>query len=134
MDSKKKFGQTLREHREKLSKSLIDIENETSIKLSYLEAIEGGRLDKIVAPVYARGFTKQYANFLGLDGERLLREEQIFFKGPDNKPYFSYGISTVETRGSQMPSSQLWTYVMRAVLGMTLFSIFWYLSRHFGWF
>ena len=132
MDPKKKFGQTLKAQREKLSKSLLDIEGETSIRLDYLKAIEEGTLDTLISATYARGFTKQYANFLGLDGERLLREEKLFFLGSGKKPHFAYGISTVESRSSEMPSSRLWTYVLWAVLGVTLFSIVWYVSKHFG--
>ena len=134
MDPKKKFGQTLKAEREKLSKSLKDIAQETSIKLAYLEAVEEGTLDTLIAATYARGFTKQYANFLGLNGEHLLREEKFSFLGADEKSHFAYGISAIEKRGADMPSGRLWTYVLWAVLGLTLFSAIWYAIKHFGWF
>ena len=47
-------------------------------KTAYLAAIEQGRARGMPGPTYAVGFIRAYANYLGLDGERVLetyREE-----------------------------------------------------------
>ena len=36
--------------------------------------MEDGRLDALPERAYARGFVREYANFLGLDGDALGRE------------------------------------------------------------
>lgn len=79
--------------------SLKDVENATSIRTGYLQAIEDGQMEKLISPIYAQGFVKQYAIFLGLDGERLVADGAEIFKKPINQD-FAYGIGTLEPRGN----------------------------------
>lgn len=44
----------------------------TKIRPRYLEALEAGRLSELPGRVYARGFVRDYAHFLGIDPEPLL--------------------------------------------------------------
>ena len=66
------IGQTLRTQRETLGLSLSDIERQTRLRAFYLKALEAGDLDGLPSPVQGRGMLKNYASFLGLDGEALL--------------------------------------------------------------
>ena len=50
---------------------LSTISEETKIGRSVLESIESERLDRLPAPVYLRNFTRQMAQCLGLDEERV---------------------------------------------------------------
>lgn len=59
----------LREARAQAGLSLSDAERDTRINRVYLEAIEDGRFADLPAPVYARGFVRSYAKYLGLDAE-----------------------------------------------------------------
>jgi len=59
----------LRDTRVLAGLSLSDVERDTRINRVYLEAIEDGRFQDIPAPVYARGFVRSYARYLGLDPE-----------------------------------------------------------------
>lgn len=59
----------LRDTRALAGLSLSDVERDTRINRVYLEAIEDGRFEDIPAPVYARGFVRSYARYLGLDPE-----------------------------------------------------------------
>ncbi len=59
----------LRDTRVLAGLSLSDVERDTRINRSYLEAIEDGRFGDIPAPIYARGFVRSYARYLGLDPE-----------------------------------------------------------------
>ena len=60
-------GGRLREAREKLGLTLEEVERTTRIRVHHLEAIERGELDSLPSPVQARGFLRNYAEFLGLE-------------------------------------------------------------------
>jgi cytoskeletal protein RodZ len=66
----------------------------------YLQAIEEGRVSHFLSNAYALGFTRQYATFLGLDSEKLLKEYPDMFRLPVEKQDFAYGIGTLEMRSS----------------------------------
>lgn len=68
------FGEKLREAREKKGLSIDQIEEETKIRRLYLEALEKEAFTILPARVYAVGFLKSYAQFLGLDAEQLSKE------------------------------------------------------------
>lgn len=68
------IGDTLRKEREKQKLSIKDIEQATSIRSVYIDALEKGEYDKLPGEVYAKGFIKNYGNFLNLDGEELVRQ------------------------------------------------------------
>lgn len=66
------LGETLR--RARLSKGITieDAERVTRIPRKYLEALEVENYGILPAPVYARGFLRSYAGYLGLDPGELL--------------------------------------------------------------
>ena len=68
------IGDILRKEREKQRMTVEDIENGTSIRASYIEAIESGEYDKMPGRVYAKGFIKNYANFLKLNGDEIVKQ------------------------------------------------------------
>jgi cytoskeleton protein RodZ len=68
------IGPILERKRLEKGLSLKDVEQATKIRTRYLQGLEREDLTVRPDPVYARGFLKTYANFLGLDGERLSRE------------------------------------------------------------
>jgi hypothetical protein len=86
------------DRRKELKLSIKDVESATSIRSIYLEAIEAGQMDKLISPIYAQGFVRQYAAFLGLDGDRIITENSDIFRRPLTQE-FCYGIGTLETRG-----------------------------------
>lgn len=96
----KKMGDQFRSKREEMSLSLKEVENATSIRMIYLQAIEEGRVDHFISNVYALGFIRQYANFLGFEAEKLARDFPEALRLPPEKQDFAYGIGTLEMRGS----------------------------------
>jgi cytoskeleton protein RodZ len=66
------LGQLLRETREAKGVTLLDAEHATRIRLAYLEALEAEQFDRLPGDVYARGFLRSYAQFLGLSPETAL--------------------------------------------------------------
>ena len=67
-------GYTLRQERERQNLSISDIEQGTSIRATYIEAIENGEYDQLPGKVYTKGFIKNYAKFLGLDADSVAKE------------------------------------------------------------
>jgi cytoskeleton protein RodZ len=67
-----RIGQQLRQQREDLNLSLADVERHTHVRLRYLAALEGGRLEDLPSPVQGRGMLSNYSGFLQLDTDALL--------------------------------------------------------------
>lgn len=66
------FGSWLRKHREGRDITLQQIAEHTKINESILRAIEDDRASALPAPVFVRGFLRQYAHFVGLDAEQVV--------------------------------------------------------------
>ena len=67
-------GYTLRQERERQGLTVNDIEQGTSIRALYIEAIENGEYDKLPGAIYTKGFIKNYAKFLGMDADAVAKE------------------------------------------------------------
>jgi len=67
-----KSGELLRITRLKKGLSLEDVERDTKIRAKFLRALEGTKLESFHATPYARGFLKNYAEYLGLDPKFVL--------------------------------------------------------------
>jgi transcriptional regulator with XRE-family HTH domain len=68
------LGRLLRETREKLGLTHEEVERSTRIRARYLEALERGDLSSLPSQVQARGFLRNYADFLGLDPDAVLQK------------------------------------------------------------
>lgn len=66
------IGEELRCERVRRELTFKDVEQELHIRAAYLEAIEEGNFKVIPGHVYTKGFIRNYGNFLGLDGQRLV--------------------------------------------------------------
>ncbi|MDO8615171.1 MAG: helix-turn-helix domain-containing protein [Dehalococcoidia bacterium] len=66
------LGETLRRARLAKGITIEDAERVTRIPRKYLEALELENFTILPAPVYARGFLRSYAGYLGLDAAALL--------------------------------------------------------------
>ncbi len=125
----KPVGDLFKQRRKEMNLSLKEVENATSIRMSYLQAIEEGEMNKLISPIYAQGFVKQYAAFLGVDAEQIIKDHpDVFFRsGP---PEFSYGIGTLEVRGNPgagikwLPNA-LWIGIFVVILAFS-----WFLARY----
>jgi len=93
------IGQLFVSKRKEKNISLKEVETATSIRMQYLELIELGQMDKLISPIYAQGFVRQYAAYLGLDGDQIISENSEVFRRPIQQE-FSYGIGSLETRGN----------------------------------
>lgn len=66
------FGTWLRRQRELREISLREIADVTKISIRYLEALEQDRFDVLPAPVFAKGFLREYARYVGLDIDEVV--------------------------------------------------------------
>lgn len=66
------LGDILRAEREKQGASFKDVEKATSIRALYIQAIEEGNYSILPGEVYLKGFIRNYANFLGLNGQEMV--------------------------------------------------------------
>lgn len=67
------LGQRLKEKREALGLTIEDVAKETRIKPRFIEALEKGDYGSLPGDIFARGFIRNYASFLGLDPGEMLR-------------------------------------------------------------
>lgn len=66
------FGEWLRRQREMREISIRDIAERTKISLRYLEAMEADRFDLLPAPIFAKGFLREYARYVGLSPDEVV--------------------------------------------------------------
>lgn len=67
------LGEKLKKLRSDRRISLSEASKHTRIQVKYLECLEDGRYEKLPADVYTRGFLKNYADFLNIDANILIR-------------------------------------------------------------
>ena len=66
------IGDLLRRERERQNLSIKDIEKATSIRALYIDAIEKGEYKTLPGEVYAKGFVRNYANYLKLNANEIV--------------------------------------------------------------
>lgn len=96
------IGQRLRHAREQLGLTQAEVERATRIRAHHLDAIERSDWDALPSPVQARGFLRNYADFLGLDADALLGEYAGQQKGRRPRPH----AATAAIPGSSVPAAR----------------------------
>jgi transcriptional regulator with XRE-family HTH domain len=79
------IGDQLQRAREAMGLSLDDVANRTRIPIRHLQNIEREEWDALPAATYAVGFTRNYANAVGLDGASLARILRERIGGPSHR-------------------------------------------------
>lgn len=77
------FGEELRREREIRAISLKEIADATKISKRFLEAIENNDHKTLPAPVFTRGFVREYARYLGLNAEDMVNRYNYAAAGDD---------------------------------------------------
>ncbi|MGI5912805.1 MAG: helix-turn-helix domain-containing protein [Syntrophomonadaceae bacterium] len=70
------FGRTLQEARKNKGYSLEYVEEETKIRKLYITALEEENFKVLPPKVYATGFVRKYAKFIGLEPDKMVEEFQ----------------------------------------------------------
>src|SRR5947209_14692529 len=77
------FGEELRREREIRGISVKEISDATKISKRFLEAIERNDHRTLPAPVFTRGFIREYARYLGLNAEEIVNRYNFAAAGDD---------------------------------------------------
>jgi hypothetical protein len=81
------IGNSLREARLRQGLEYVDIEQQTKIRSKYLKALEDEHFEVLPAPTYVKGFLRNYADALGLDGQLYVDEyNSRFITGEEDVP------------------------------------------------
>jgi cytoskeletal protein RodZ len=78
-----RVGEFLKEYRKLKGLSRDDVAYNTKISLKYIEALEENNFELFPALVYAKGYLKIYAKFLGLvdyEIEKMIEKYEIEYK------------------------------------------------------
>jgi len=66
------FGAWLRQQREVRQVDIDEVAQATKVGRRYLDAFEEGRFELLPAPVFAKGFLREYARYVGLDADEVV--------------------------------------------------------------
>jgi cytoskeleton protein RodZ len=80
------IGSSLREARRRRNLELAEVERATRIRVQQLDALEHERFDLLPPDPYRRSFLREYADFLGLDGDLYAQEYELRFATPEPRP------------------------------------------------
>jgi cytoskeleton protein RodZ len=120
------IGKALRSAREAQGRSLHDAAEATRIRSSYLEALEEERFGELGGSVYAKGFLRSYAGYLGVDPAPLL--EAYRAQETPEAPVFEHtpGVVGGLNSGRRVPS---WLAVAIVWVSIILLVSLWGLLR-----
>ena len=119
------FGDWLRRQREMREISLRDIADRTKISRRYLEAMEADRFDLLPAPIFAKGFLREYARYVGLSPDDVVNH-YLSVHYPEDLPGDPKEDTKVRSRPKsidpgQPPVRRSWGYgLILAVAGLIL--------------
>ena len=116
LDTNVRVGEILSSARNKKKKDIEKIAEKLRIRPQYLTALENSEYDIFPGRIYALGFLKSYAEFLGLDAEDLLARYKEEIKGLSAKPM----VMPMPEHQIILPSPKilLWTLGVCAVVWM----------------
>ncbi len=83
----KEFGRQLKEERLRQGLEIADVMEKTKISRMNLVAIEEGNEKALPHPVYAKGFVKNYAKFLGMDADKMGNTLAQIYVSKDESDY-----------------------------------------------
>ncbi|OGN56524.1 MAG: hypothetical protein A3D96_02895 [Chlamydiae bacterium RIFCSPHIGHO2_12_FULL_44_59] len=128
----KNMGKAFRSKREEMNLTLKEVENATSIRIVYLQAIEEGRVDQFLSNAYALGFIRQYSAFLGYEHDRLSKDFPDALKFPSEKQDFAYGIGTLEMRGAPHGGVRWLPNLLWGIAAVLIAICAWYFAKFVG--
>jgi Helix-turn-helix domain/RodZ C-terminal domain len=80
------IGNSLREARYRQQLELSEIEQATKVRARYLQALEEEDFDALPAQAYVKGFLRNYADYLGLDGQLYVDEYNSRYGVGEDEP------------------------------------------------
>jgi len=138
-----KIGQNLEKARKAKGLTLDEVENATKIRKRYLAGLEREDFGVLPDAVYAQGFLKTYANYLGLDGEELSRElkdrrkprreRSVTYGAPKtsdfDRPLINPGELAASRRRRTIPGTTILTLLAALLALVAVVGILYYVGR-----
>ncbi len=112
-------GEILRRTREHYGQTLGQVEGNLRIRASQLEALEQENLAVLPGRVYAIGFVRSYAEYLGLDGDKMVHLFKAQSVGKRAKPELHFPVSVNE---SKLPNIYI---VLFSLVALILLIAYW---------
>ncbi len=92
------IGEALRRTRLYYGQTLPDIEKALRIRACQIEAIENGDMERLPGRVYAIGFVRSYAEYLGLDGAKVIHLYKAQYMDGSGKQNLSFPVAAGDTK------------------------------------
>lgn len=126
------FGEELRKEREIRGISLKEIADSTKISKRFLEMIEKNAFESLPAPVFTRGFVREYARYLGLNSDEMVSRYIHFLDSnppaEEPAPFRSRPLPSRSTRVTSEPHRGTWVVpaLIALVVGLIALAFFLY--------
>src|SRR5947208_13817004 len=101
------IGSSLREARLRQGLDFPELEQATKIRGKYLRALEDEQFDVLPAQTYVKGFLRNYAEYLGLDGQLYVDEYNSRYVLGEDAPLPPRRRSHPQRRGPHVESRVL---------------------------
>ena len=112
----KDVGEALRQTRLFYQKSLEEVESDLRIRAVQVEAIEAGNISELPGNVYAIGFVRSYAEYLGLDSDQVVALFKAQYMGDSSAEELSFPLPSLEKRAPSFWLAFLCLFVLSGVL------------------
>lgn len=126
------FGVWLRRQREARQISLREVADRTKISLRYLEAMEEDRFDVLPAPVFAKGFLREYARYVGLSPDEVVNHYLAVQQPQEGEDLEETMIGKVvkAAKAERKARTRSWGYAVFVVLAaLALLGLVWLFSH-----
>jgi cytoskeletal protein RodZ len=116
------IGTTLREARVRRKLTLQQVEEDTKIRVKYLQAMENEDFDVMPGATYVKGFLRTYATYLGLDA-RIVLDEYTSRLGPRDVHEPFAGSSALRPRVHRRRNTLLFVAVLCLLILAVLYAL-----------
>ncbi len=116
------IGTTLREARVRRKLTLQQVEEDTKIRVKYLQAMENEDFDVMPGSTYVKGFLRTYATYLGLDA-RIVLDEYTSRLGPRDVHQPFSGSSALRPRVHRRRNTLLFVAVLCLLILAVLYTL-----------
>lgn len=124
--AEKSLGEKLRYFRKRKRVNLEQAEEETKVRIRYLDALERGAYGELPANVYTLGFLAKYADFLGAPKNELI-EAYRYERGSDSGQKILAPEAQIKEKGAFLTSRTLvilsLVLVVAAFLGYVFYAL-----------
>jgi cytoskeleton protein RodZ len=114
------IGTSLRRARIGAGLEVTEVEGATMIPARYLDALENEEFERLPPGPYRRSFLREYADFLGLEGGKLVDEYELRFAPPEDEPPPAAQHSWVDRVLDEATPGRLAAVALLAVVGVAV--------------